>query len=47
MPATLVESQFAVLEPLAADEPGLRVDATADPAANAARLLDALAERRP
>ncbi|WP_062385401.1 gluconokinase [Demequina iriomotensis] len=29
MPASLVASQFATLEPLARDEPGLRVDATA------------------
>ncbi|MGW3241322.1 gluconokinase [Streptomyces sp. NPDC001070] len=42
MPAALVASQFAILEPLADDEPGIEVDATAEPAANAARVRAAL-----
>ncbi len=32
MPATLLDSQFATLQPLAPDEFGITVDATADPA---------------
>ncbi|MFI5818122.1 gluconokinase [Streptomyces rishiriensis] len=31
MPAVLVDSQYAALEPLRPDEPGLTVDAAADP----------------
>jgi gluconokinase len=31
MPSRLVDSQFATLEPLRSDEPGLTVDAVADP----------------
>ncbi|MDX2676976.1 gluconokinase [Streptomyces sp. NY05-11A] len=31
MPARLVDSQYAALEPLRSDEPGLTVDAVADP----------------
>lgn len=31
MPARLVDSQYAALEPLRPDEPGLTVDASADP----------------
>ncbi|WP_123970672.1 gluconokinase [Streptomyces sp. TLI_185] len=31
MPARLVDSQYATLEPLRSDEPGLTVDASADP----------------
>ncbi|MER5937142.1 gluconokinase [Streptomyces sp. NPDC001928] len=45
MPARLVDSQYATLEPLRPDEPGLTVDATADPRAvvdEAAHALRAL-----
>ncbi|MFF5364421.1 hypothetical protein ACFY4I_34370 [Streptomyces scabiei] len=31
MPARLVDSQYAALEPLRPDEPGLTVEAVADP----------------
>ncbi|WP_416371259.1 hypothetical protein [Streptomyces sp. MB09-01] len=33
MPAELVDSQYAALEPLRPDEPGRTVDAAADPQA--------------
>ncbi|MET7615612.1 gluconokinase [Streptomyces sp. NPDC005408] len=45
MPARLMDSQYAALEPLRPDEPGLTVDAAADPqaivdeAANAVRAI--------
>jgi len=44
MPASLLESQLATLEPLQQDEPGLRVDAAEDPAALAMAIT--LAVRR-
>ncbi|MDQ0584747.1 gluconokinase [Streptomyces rishiriensis] len=43
MPAGLVDSQFAALEPLEPDEPGLTVDATAALAAAVARVGAAVA----
>ncbi|WP_062642948.1 gluconokinase [Streptomyces maremycinicus] len=43
MPARLVDSQFATLEPLAPDEPGLTLDATADLPAALARVPAAVA----
>lgn len=43
MPATLLESQLATLEPLAPDEDGLDVHVQAAPGATAAAVLDALA----
>ncbi|MEV6762039.1 gluconokinase [Streptomyces sp. NPDC051105] len=45
MPTALLDSQFAALEPLAADEPGVAVDVTGTPeeiTARAVRALDAL-----
>ncbi|WP_406005588.1 gluconokinase [Streptomyces sp. NBC_00637] len=42
MPARLVDSQFATLEPLEPDEPGLTLDATAGPPAAVARVRTAL-----
>ncbi|WP_405582187.1 gluconokinase [Streptomyces sp. NBC_01092] len=42
MPARLVESQYATLEPLRPDEPGLTVDAAADPRAVVDRAAHAL-----
>ena len=39
MPASLLESQLATLEPLAADEPGFALDAAADVDAVVAQLL--------
>lgn len=39
MPATLLDSQLATLEPLEADEPGIVVDATAPPDAVVADVL--------
>jgi gluconokinase len=45
MPARLVDSQYAALEPLEPDEPGLTVDASADPesiAGEAARAVRAI-----
>ncbi|MFD9429648.1 gluconokinase [Streptomyces sp. NPDC060002] len=43
MPARLVDSQFATLEPLEPDEPGLTLDATAGLAAGLARVRAAVA----
>ncbi|MER5194547.1 gluconokinase [Streptomyces sp. NPDC002755] len=43
MPARLVDSQFATLEPLEPDEPGLTLDATAGPGAELARVRAAVA----
>ncbi|MDR6977909.1 gluconokinase [Streptomyces sp. 3330] len=43
MPARLVDSQFATLEPLEPDEPGLTLDATAALPAALARVGDAVA----
>lgn len=42
MPAALVASQFAILEGLGSDEPGVRVDATAATGDIVARTLEAL-----
>jgi gluconokinase len=39
MPTTLLDSQLATLEPLQADEPGIKVDATGSPAATVATAL--------
>ena len=39
MPASLIDSQFAILEPLAADEPGVTVDARRTPEEIIAELL--------
>jgi len=41
MPATLLDSQLATLEPLGPDEPGLRVDAAGSAAAVAGAILAA------
>lgn len=46
MPASLVDSQFADLEPLGPGEPGLAVDATLPPAAIIATVLDVMSPRR-
>jgi gluconate kinase len=43
MPASLLESQLATLELLAADEPGFVLDAAADIVTVVARLLTSLA----
>lgn len=43
MPAELLDSQLALLEPLQVDEPGITLDATALPDAIIARVLDHLA----
>ena len=42
MPASLLDSQLATLEPLAADEPGARIDGTGDPEQVVAGALDHL-----
>ncbi|WP_371675214.1 gluconokinase [Streptomyces sp. NBC_01276] len=42
MPATLLDSQFATLEPLGADEPGVAVDVAGTPEEITARALAAL-----
>ncbi|HEY4615427.1 MAG TPA: gluconokinase, GntK/IdnK-type [Citricoccus sp.] len=42
MPASLVESQVALMEPLAPDEDGIAVASAEDPEATAARILDGL-----
>ena len=42
MPASLLESQLATLEPLGPDEPGSSVDAVAPPDAIADRLVESL-----
>jgi gluconokinase len=48
MPPSLLDSQLATLEPLAADEPGIGVHTTGDPAAVAERALRMLdADPRP
>ncbi|MEU8437708.1 gluconokinase [Streptomyces sp. NPDC029216] len=44
MPASLLDSQFAVLEPLQADEPGVTVDVAGTPEEIADRALAALRE---
>ncbi|MGW0735506.1 gluconokinase [Streptomyces sp. NPDC002851] len=44
MPSSLLDSQFATLEPLAADEEGVVVDVTPGPEQVAAEALAALAE---
>ncbi|MFJ9541310.1 gluconokinase [Streptomyces sp. NPDC101225] len=44
MPARLVDSQYAVLEPLRPDEPGLTVDAAADPRVIVDEAVRALGE---
>jgi gluconokinase len=46
MPPTLLDSQLATLEPLAADERGIVLDATAAPDALVERALALSAERR-
>ncbi|WP_406437415.1 gluconokinase [Streptomyces sp. NBC_01613] len=43
MPAGLVDSQFATLEPLESDEPGMILDATADLPAHLTRVRAAVA----
>lgn len=43
MPARLVDSQFATLEPPGPDEPGMTLDATAATAAALARVAAAVA----
>jgi gluconokinase len=43
MPASLLDSQLATLEPLAPDEPGARVDGTGDPD----QVVDAVLDRLP
>ena len=43
MPASLLNSQFATLEPLAPDERGIRVDLTLTPAQIVERAVDAYA----
>lgn len=45
MPTLLLDSQLATLEPLATDEPGITVDATATPDAVVARAIERI--RRP
>ncbi|EMY34469.1 gluconate kinase [Arthrobacter crystallopoietes BAB-32] len=42
MPAALLDSQFATLEPLQADEPGMRLDVTLSPEDIAEAVADAL-----
>ena len=42
MPPSLLDSQVSTLEPLEPDEPGVRVDASGDPAVVVRRALDAL-----
>jgi gluconokinase len=46
MPSELVDSQFDQLEPLAPDEPGIVLDALADPDENVKRTLDFIIELR-
>jgi gluconokinase len=45
MPASLLDSQLATLEPLDADEPGITVPADTDPEGVRAAVLDALGTR--
>jgi gluconokinase len=47
MPASLLPSQLASLEPLQADEAGVRVDAAGAPTDVVARVLSALSAARP
>jgi gluconokinase len=47
MPASLLKSQLATLEPLQPDEPGMGVDTSGAPAAVAARALRQLRAERP
>ena len=42
MPSSLLRSQLDALEPLAADEPGVRAETHGDPAAVAGRVLEAI-----
>lgn len=42
MPSTLLASQFTTLEALGADEPGVRLDASASPNQIARRIIEAL-----
>jgi gluconokinase len=42
MPASLVDSQVALMEPLAAEEDGITVASAEDPQATASRILDEL-----
>lgn len=46
MPARLVDSQYATLEPLRPDEPGLTVDAVADPQTIVDQAVRAVREMR-
>ncbi len=46
MPGRLVDSQYAALEPLRPDEPGLTVDAAADPRTIVDRAVHAVRELR-
>ncbi len=45
MPATLLDSQFAALEPPGPDEPAIQVDVGPPPGAIAQRIVDVLAAR--
>lgn len=42
MPASLVDSQVALMEPLGPDEDGITIDSAEDPQATASRILDEL-----
>ena len=42
MPSSLLRSQLDALEPLAADEPGVRAETHGDPEAVAGRVLEAI-----
>jgi gluconokinase len=42
MPATMLDSQFGTLEPLAANEQGMTIDATLDPGTIVERAADHL-----
>jgi carbohydrate kinase (thermoresistant glucokinase family) len=45
MPASLLDSQLATLEPLGQDEPGVTIDISADPAELTSAIVQALAGR--
>ncbi len=47
MPAELLDSQLADLEPLAADEPGITLDATATPAVIVERAIEGVTRAAP
>ena len=47
MPAALLDSQLATLEPLQPDEPGADIPGTGEPGQVADRVLEALRARRP